>query len=533
MDLKFYLRLFLRRLPYFLIFVALGSAAGLTVAVMLPPVYTARAVLVVESERIPGELASSTVQAEATEVLSIIRQRILTRARLLELANDFEIYGPPGGTERQSITPDSVVRDLRERIQIVTTGGAQRRGPTQATLVTVSFRADVPQMSAAVANEVVTAILEQNAELRRSVAGETLEFFEDEVARLDRELATRNAEMLAFREANLDALPDSLEFRRSQQAAAQERLVQLGREETILRDRRNRLVDLYESTGEIAALPTEIQSATEAELAELQRRLTLAESTLGEQNPRLRVLRTQVTTLEEIVAQERAERAGTAGVDPGLSAYEIQLADLDGQLSFIADQRAQIEAELAALQSTIEATPGNAVMIDTMERDYAAVRAQYEAAIANRARAETGEMIENLSKGQRISVIEPAVAPANPESPNRRLIAIAGFGAGVAVGLGLIVLLELLNTAIRRPADLQNKLGIQPFGTLPLIRTPGQIRRRRAAIAMAFMAVAIGVPAGLWYVETEVMPLDLLLDETLDRLGVAGLALDRNNPSPV
>ena len=37
MDLKFYLALFLRRLPYFLIFVTLGSALGVTLARILPP----------------------------------------------------------------------------------------------------------------------------------------------------------------------------------------------------------------------------------------------------------------------------------------------------------------------------------------------------------------------------------------------------------------------------------------------------------------------------------------------------------------
>jgi hypothetical protein len=85
-------------------------------------------------------------------------------------------------------------------------------------------------------------------------------------------------------------------------------------------------------------------------------------------------------------------------------------------------------------------------------------------------------------------------------------------------------LLELLNTAIRRPADLQAKLGIVPFGTLPLIRTPWEVRRRRAAILLAFLAVAVGVPAGLWYVQTEIMPLDRVLSEVLDRLGVAALS---------
>ena len=93
----------------------------------------------------------------------------------------------------------------------------------------VSFEAPTAVLSATVTNEVVTLILQENVEIRTSVAGQTLEFFTEEVARLDQELATRGAEILAFQERNLEALPDSLEFRRQQQSAAQERLAQVER----------------------------------------------------------------------------------------------------------------------------------------------------------------------------------------------------------------------------------------------------------------------------------------------------------------
>lgn len=389
-------------------------------------------------------------------------------------------------------------------------------------IVTVGFSAPTAPLTASVANQIVTAILEQNAALRRGAASETLEFFEDEVARLDRELARRSSEILAFREANLEALPDSLDFRRSQQAALQERLQQLDREEATLRDRRNRLVTIYETTGEVVASQQAPQSQSELELTQLRRELTLARNTLAEGNPRLRMLETRVSSMEEIVADEQAGQT-TSETGARLSAYELQLADIDGQLDFLAEQKEQVRAEMERLQATIEATPSNAVRLETMQRDYAAVRSQYEEAVRNRARAETGDVIESLSKGQRITVIEQAVAPSGPESPNRKLIAAGGVAAGGALGLGLIVLLELLNTAVRRPADLQTQLKITPFGTIPLIRTPGEVRRRRAIILLAFVAVAIAVPAGLWYVQTEIMPLDLLLDRALDTLGVAGL----------
>jgi uncharacterized protein involved in exopolysaccharide biosynthesis len=475
---------------------------------------------VVEGEKIPSEMASSTVQTSPTEALQIIRQRILTRERLLELANDYDIYSPQNAPEQQAMTADAIVADLRRRIQIGMSGG---RGGV--TLVNVGFTAPTAALTAEVANALVTQILEQNAELRRGVAGETLDFFEDEVARLDRELARRSAEILAFQEANLDALPDSLDFRRNQQAALQERLQQLVREESLLRDRRNRLVTNYEATGEVATREGAPQTQNEVQLAQLRRELTLAKMTLADGNPRLQMLETRVDAMAELVAAEQAEQAGaaTSGTDAQLSAYELQLADIDGQLEFIAEQRERIEQRMADLQRSIESTPANAVRLETMERDYAAVRAQYEQAVANRAQAETGDVIEALSKGQRISVIEQAVVPGSPDSPNRKLIAAGGFLAGGAMGLGLVVLLELLNSSVRRPADLQARLGIVPFGTLPLIRTPGEIRRRRALILLAFLAVGVAVPAGLWYVHTEFMPLDVALTQALERAGIDDL----------
>ncbi len=523
MDLKFYLSLFLRRLPYFLFFVALGSALGITVARILPPVYVAEARLVVESEQIPGDLAASTVRTEASEQLQIIQQRILTRDRLLEMANRLRIYAPADGGPPPRLTPDEIVADLRKRIRIVTSGGIQPRGPVQATLVSVSFEASSATLSATVANEVVTMILQENVAMRTSVAGQTLDFFVQEVARLDQELARRSAAILAFKEANKDALPDSLDFRRSQQSAAQERLVQVEREEAALKDRRARLVQLYEQTGRIDAGPAASQSAEERQLQALRDQLTGALAVLSPENPRVRLLQAQIDALEKVVAGQMAGRgAAASGVDPALTVYEMQLADLDGQLDFLARQKTQLEERLEALRISIEATPGNAITLDTLERDQANTRGQYDQAVANKARAETGDIIEALARGQRITVIEQAIAPREPDRPNRPLIAAAGVGGGFVLGLGFVMLLELTNTAVRRSADITARLGVVPLATLPLMRTRGQIRRRRAVILGAFALVVLAIPAGLWAVDTYYRPLDLILDQVLGRLGLAG-----------
>ena len=510
MDFRFYFSLFMRRFPYFLVVAAACTAIGLTLAAVLPSVYRAEAVLIVESQQIPDELAATTVQTETTEQLQIIQQRILTRDRLLEMANRLNIYEAQGGTRR--LPADEVVADLRERIKIVTTGGADRRGPVQATIVRASFAAESAALSAAVTNEVVTLILQENVEIRTNVAGQTLEFFTEEVNRLDRELASRGADILGFQENNLEALPDSLDFRRTQQSAAQERLLVIEREEALLRAQRSRLVALFESTGNVGtAAPTEDQTSEQRQLQAFKEELSAVLAVLSPQNPRVKVLEAQIAALEATRAAQLS--AGLQITDAGqpLSPYEAQLADLDGQLAFVGAQKDQVLATMEALRLSIEATPGNAITLDTLQRDYDNLRTQYDLAVANRARAETGDTIEALAKGQRITVVEQAVAPRAPESPNRLLLAGGGMGAGIALGLALVALLEVLNTAVRRPADLVNRLGITPFGTVPLIRTRWEILRRHAIITATLVAVLVAVPLTLWLIHLYITPLDLLL----------------------
>lgn len=511
MDLRFYLSLFLRRLPWFLLFVAIGTAVGMTVARVLPPVYLAQARLLYESEQIPGNLAASTVQTQATEQIQIIQQRILTRATLLDLANRLQIYPPRPGV--RPLVPDEIVDDLRKRISITVNARAASRGAAQATIITVAFSASTAALASAVTNEVVTLILDENIRLRTTVAGQTLDFFEQEVARLDRELALRGQRILDFKNANLEQLPDSLDFRRRQQASEQERLVQIERAEAALADRRARLVELYETTGQAPRDPAVQLTPEQRQLQALRDELSRTLAVLSPQNPRVKVIEAQIASLEAVVAGQTPGSSASDATPTGPSTYTLQLADIDGQLAFLAADKARILARLDALQRSIEATPAIAIALETLERDYANVRAQYDQAVANRARAATGETIEAMSRGQRITVIEQAVPPRSPVKPNRMLIAAGGVGAGVALGLAVILLLEMMNRAIRRPQDLTARLGITAFGVVPYQRTRGEAVRRGVMIAAALIAAVAVVPAGIWAIDTYYRPIDQILDQ--------------------
>ncbi|MCU0911133.1 MAG: lipopolysaccharide biosynthesis protein [Rhodobacteraceae bacterium] len=504
-DLRFSFELLLRRLPYIVIIMGVCTAGGFLIAYTLPAVYRAEARLLVERPVIPDELAASTVRSSGEELLLAIQQRLTTRDNLMEVSERFGLHEDSPG-----LSPDRIVADMRRRIVIVQPPFQQGTG-----VVTVSFRAPDPDSSADVTNALVSQILAQNVELRTSATGGTLNFFRQEVDRLSGEIATQNARIMEFKNAHRDALPESLDYRRSRQAAEQERLLQVDRELASLRDRRNRLTELYDRTGRLAASVQEL-TPEQTRLEELRQELASAIVVYAPDNPRVRALRTQVEALERVVERQLGGDASSRGI----GVFDLQMADIDGQIEFLAEQKAGIQRALAELEETIAATPANAVQLSSLESDQDNLRAQYNQAVASLAEATMGDRIEVTAQGQRISVIEPAAPPSAPAEPNRKLIAAAGIGAGVVLSAALMFLLELLNSKVRRPAELVSALGITPFGSVPYVETTGEVIRRRLGAVGMVLLVLLGLPLALYSIHVAVRPLDRMVVSAAERFGL-------------
>ncbi len=509
-DYRFLIRLFVRRL-HVLILVALPvAAAGAWYAWSLPPRFEARAQLLVEAPQVPEDLAASVLRESPFTVLSHISSRVMTRDNLLDLSREFRLHADQPGRD-----PDSIVADMRRRISINFPRGAHNQ---RSGTFSVGFEAERPEVSATVANALVQQILRENAALRTAAAAQTLVFFDEELARLEEDLSRQTARILEFQQANRNALPDSLNFRRSRQTSQQERLQQVQREIASLNERRDRMVAMYERTGRVDG-QSAARSSEERELQERRRELSRALRIFSEDNPRLRNLRAEVEELERIVAEQFA----AAGDGTEVTLFDLQLADIDAQLDFLSSQRAMIETDLEDLAASIEATAANAAELATLERDQQNLQSQYDAAVARRAQARVGERIEAQARGARISVIEPATPPNAPNRPNRNRIAMAGMGGGIGLGVLVVVLLILSNRSVLRPVEITSRLGEAPFGTIPLYRTRRQIITRRVLLAAAALFLLTAVPAALWWIDQHYLPLDQLMARLTAVTGIDAL----------
>jgi len=151
----------------------------------------------------------------------------------------------------------------------------------------------------------------------------------------------------------------------------------------------------------------------------------------------------------------------------------------------------KVRAELNAALGTVSRSVGaNAQVMRQREAELREAVAQQKTRVLelNRARDELGVLLKDLDSAQRafdaasqrasqtrieaqseqsdISLLNPAVPPTEPSGPRVLLNTLIAFLLGTVLGVGLALLLELLNRPVRSAGDLKDMLGIPVLGTI-------------------------------------------------------------------
>jgi succinoglycan biosynthesis transport protein ExoP len=151
----------------------------------------------------------------------------------------------------------------------------------------------------------------------------------------------------------------------------------------------------------------------------------------------------------------------------------------------------KVRAELNAASGTVSRSVGaNAEVFRQREAEVRKALEEQRTKVLqlNRARDELGVLLKDLDSAQRafdaasqrfsqtrieaqseqsdISLLNPAVAPTEPAGPRVLLNTLVAVLLGTILGLGLALLMELLNRPVRSANDVKDMLGIPVLGTI-------------------------------------------------------------------
>ncbi|QNA88427.1 chain length determinant protein EpsF [Massilia sp. Dwa41.01b] len=191
-------------------------------------------------------------------------------------------------------------------------------------------------------------------------------------------------------------------------------------------------------------------------------------------NPLVQNLRVALASAEAKLAE------GAARYGSNHPQYRAARAEVD-------KMRADLNAALGTVSKSVG---GNAQVLRQREEELRAALAAQKTRVLelNRTRDELGVLLKDLDSAQRafdaasgrfsqtrieaqaeqsdIAVLNPAVAPAEPSGPRVLLNTLVAILLGSILGVGLALLLELLQRPVRSGADVHDLLGIPVLGTI-------------------------------------------------------------------
>ncbi|MBY0372475.1 MAG: hypothetical protein K2Q23_00690 [Bryobacteraceae bacterium] len=446
----------------------------------LPSRYESEASLTLTRPRVSQRLADPFNPINFEEELTAIQADVLSRKRLIQIIEAADLYPKLRGKR----TLDAIADQMRDDINIEPVR-ISRNHPD-----IVSFRITYAADSAAIAQQVTTRLaslfIEENLKTSAEQSASNSRFLEEQLASAKLKLDQQEKVIKDFKIRNLGMLPEQVQA----------------------------------NTGTLLELRMELQGTLGA-LERLRQQRTELETNLNLHIARLDTERTNLLNRymprhPEVVRKDgEIERArallrrmkGATSSPPDLSAgpdditvmqirsqFENNLSETERATKD--EQRRRLQ--LAEAQARLNFSPIREQELATLERDYDSLKKNYTELLNSQLRFERSASIEEQRQGQHFRLIEPPSLPLTPTTPNRPRLALALVAAGLAIGLLLAVLVDLLQLPYRTENELRAQFGIPLVVGVPLILSPGENRTRRwiraaEMVAASLMATVVGM----------------------------------------
>lgn len=502
--------------------------AGLVIAVVAaffwPDTYISTAVMRITPPQVPEKLVPSNVTSQIAERLGAMQTEITSRGSLSDLIQRPALDLYP--RERQHKPMEDIVEEMRRNIRIEllesTSTSSSRTRPASA--FRISFAYSDRYKAQAVVRELVTKFIEQNVTVLRNQASLTTSFLGDELRAAKDELDRIEAEITAFKMANQGRLPEQLSTNvqtlnalQMQLASVNEAINRNSQErlllETQLQNLRNQASFIHSNMYGVGS-----QAVMNERLIQLNRVILESETALAaareiykEDHPdirstlrKLEVLKRERDSLAEEDRQVRADadaqrqkatnpQAALAleEIKSGIATIQAQIKAKDQDIEQRLKQQAELNRTIQIYQARIEVSPANEQKYAALMREHGIAKNKYEEMAAKKELSETALNLEERKAGENLEVLDQASLPEQPAEPNRLLIATAGTGLGLMLGLFLAGMKEMKDTSLKNLKDVRAYTNLPVLTSVPLLENALLVRRKRRLFWLAWSSAII------------------------------------------
>lgn len=502
--------IFIRRRWYFILPVIVVLAIGSVLVVKLPKKYTASTTIMVQPQKLPEEYVRPVINEDSGTRTNAITEQIMSRTNLERIIARFKLFEEPGDTH---MFLEDKINELRKRITVEVTGNDRGGRNREASTFRLAHTGTDPVIVRDVTNALAANFIDEDLKTREAYAAGTSSFLEEELRVMEGRLKERETELRIFREKNRGGLPEQLEANLSQIERIQERLIEAQNnlyqaENQLMQLERQRsqselVVDAPAGTAEGQADGRARPRDNRVLLEQLKAQYNDFASRYTEQHPDMIRLANRIRDLEALIARGQTDTGGAApSAGPSAQALQTarnfdqihtqQIGDTQVRIRMLNNEIGNLKSELAVYQKRVDDTPKSEEALLSLQRDYDNINSLYNSLLNRKLEAEIAVNMEKKQKGEQFRIVDPAVLPQRPSSPDMNKLFLMVMAAAFGGGAGLVFLLEYLDASIRKPEQIEALAGLPVLATVPSLQHPSQILKNRIAnVAYGFVVVLV------------------------------------------
>ncbi len=448
-----------------------------TASLALPDQFTSQTLVLVEQQKVPDNFVKPAVTEQVTERLATMQEQILSRTRLQPLIERFGLYK----SSQRNVPMEMLVERMRLSIAVsaVRPDFGSRAGGLPGFFI--SFTSDDPRVAQQVCAEITSMFMEENLRAREQRAQGTTDFLQSQLDEAKQKLDEQDAKLAEFKKAYIGQLPGQEQMNMSllmglntQLDAATQSLSRAQQDKAYVESLLAQQLSAYRGKGDEG---TSTPEALDRQLASLQSQLVTLQSRYTDSHPDVVKIKRDIAGMKQRLEQFAAAPAEAAGKTSKPAANEPnEIKQLRAQLyqyqQAIREKTAQqrsIQGQIGLYQSRVQLSPVDEEQFKGLTRDHQTALDFYTELLAKRTQSEMATDLERRQQGEQFRVIDPANLPERPSFPNRPLFGLGGLGGGLALGLGLVFILELRDKSLRSEQDVTMYLNLPTLAVMPTL----------------------------------------------------------------
>jgi uncharacterized protein involved in exopolysaccharide biosynthesis len=479
-----------RRLKVILIPTLLAPLVGFLISYAFPAKYTSQALVLVEQQKVPQGYVAPVVTADLSQRVATLEQKALGTDRLRTLIQKLNQQGILHGGNVDQLIDEIRAGIAIEPVQMVIVpspdakgGNKQYQAPQSKTPQVPGFNLDYtasnPREAQAICAGIADIMLQENLRDREQVAQNTTDFLSRQVDDAKSNLNDLDAKLAVFKRQYMGQLPgdeDSnlkiLSGMNSQLDATTQTLSRAQQDKTYSESLLAQQLAAWRSS-QSASSPQTLQqqlALAQAQLISLQGRYTDDFPDVVKTKKQIADLQKQLDQINSAAPTAAASNAqANAAEPPEIQQLRMQIHQYDNVIAQASREQKNLQNQIKVLQGRVALSPAVEEQYKQLTRDYDTAQKFYNDLLDKKSQSEMQTAMEREQQGEQMRLQIAADLPESPSFPNRLLFAAGGLGGGLALGVGLGLLLELRDKSLRNESDVIAALDLPVLSQVPWV----------------------------------------------------------------